>query len=253
MTRRTLRAHFDQGAAAVSAWLVDPSPVVAELVSREGFDCVAIDLQHSAVGADAAMAMMQAMSATAVPPVVRVPWNEPGIIMRMLDAGAQAIICPMINGAEECSAFVRACQYVPRGYRSWGPHRATLVTEDDYFEFAGENVLAFAMIETVQALKALPEILAVEGLAGVFVGPSDLSATMGLRPAPDWTDGPVLDAIKEILVQVTAAGLIPGIATNSAAYAGRMLDLGYRLVTVPSELTLMIEGMRATLAHLGRN
>lgn len=247
MTKEAMKSFLSRGGKAVSAWLVIPSPMIAELVAREDFDCITLDLQHSEISTHAAIEMMRAMAAPAMPAIVRVPWNEPASIMRMLDAGAVGIICPMVNTAEQCRAFVEACRYKPAGYRSWGPQRATLAANGDYHAFAEAQVLTFAMIETMEAVDNLDEILSVPGLDGIFVGPSDLSATIGFSPAPDWEDGPVLDTIRTILSKTLERKLIPGISTNSATYARRMLDAGFRFVTVPAEVSLMLDGIRQTL------
>ena len=101
-------------------------------MAHQGWDSLTIDLQHGVVDYQTAVGMLQAISTTAVVPMVRVPWLDPGIVMKMLDAGSYGVICPMINNRDEAETFVRACRYPPRGSRSMGPIRATLYAGDDY-------------------------------------------------------------------------------------------------------------------------
>ncbi|MEJ0068379.1 MAG: aldolase/citrate lyase family protein [Pseudomonadota bacterium] len=129
--------------------------------------------------------MLQGISTTAVTPMARVPWNDPAIIMKSLDAGCYGIICPMINTREECERFVRACRYAPKGYRSSGPIRASLYGGPDYAEKANETILTFAMIETKEAVGNLDAILSTPELDAIYVGPSDLSLTYGFGPGLD--------------------------------------------------------------------
>jgi hypothetical protein len=123
MRPNRLRQIWQEGGAAVNGWLQLPHGFAAEVMAAQGWDSLTIDMQHGPVGYDTALTMLQAMSASDVTPLARVPWNEPGIIMKMLDAGCYGIICPMVNSAEEAKRFVGACRYPPKGYRSFGPTR----------------------------------------------------------------------------------------------------------------------------------
>ena len=149
-------------------------------------------------------------------PLVRVPWNDPGHIMRVLDAGAMGIICPMINTKAEAEALVRSGRYPPMGERSFGPFRAAQYGAD-YWQKANEEILLFAMVETRQAVNNLEEILSVKGINGVYVGPSDLSLSMGKPPTLDPTDKEVLAAIDIIVKTTRKWGLIAGVHTDGPA------------------------------------
>jgi 4-hydroxy-2-oxoheptanedioate aldolase len=180
-------------------------------MAQQGYDALTIDLQHGLIDAAAMLAMLQAISTTATVPVVRVPWLEPGILMKALDAGAYGVICPMINTREDAERLVAYTHYAPRGTRSFGPMRAALYGGPDYAQKADETIVAFAMIETAQALDNLDAILSVDGLDAIYIGPSDLSLALGCRPVFDDVDAPVAQAIEHILERATAHGIKAGI------------------------------------------
>jgi 4-hydroxy-2-oxoheptanedioate aldolase len=195
--------------------------------------------------------MLTAISTTGTMPVVRVPWLDAGIVMKMLDAGAYGIICPMVNTRADAEALVSAAHYPPRGARSFGPARALLYAGDDYLEHADETVVVFAMIETRQALDNLDEILAVEGLDAVYIGPMDLSLALGCRPSFEASDEPVAGAIAHILERAAAHGVTAGIHNASAQGALRRIEQGFRFVTAASDASLMAAGARAATAAMG--
>jgi 4-hydroxy-2-oxoheptanedioate aldolase len=183
LRENNLRSIWKRGGAVINGWLGIPSGVAAENMAQAGWDSLTVDLQHDLVDYQAAVSMFQAITTTPTVPMARVPWNEPGIIMKLLDAGSYGIICPMINTRAEAEAFVGACRYAPDGYRSFGPLRATWYAGADYVKGANSTVLAFAMIETTKALGNLDEIMSTPGLDGIYIGPSDLGLSMGRRPS----------------------------------------------------------------------
>jgi 4-hydroxy-2-oxoheptanedioate aldolase len=195
--------------------------------------------------------MLQAISTTDAVPVVRVPWNDPGLIMRVLDAGCYAVICPMINTREEAEAFVGACRYPPEGYRSNGPYRATIYGGQDYTDHANETVVTMAMIETQQALENLNEILSVQGLDAVFVGPSDLGQSLGHGPGTDRGEPAVVEAIERVLAAARDHSLAAGIFTGSPEYASRMAGNGFQFVTISSDARLMASAAASAIAAFG--
>ena len=228
------------GGTVVNGWCHITSTTVAEGLSQQGFDSLTFDLQHGPLHYDAALPMLQAITASEVTPLIRVPWNEPGIIMKSLDAGAMGIICPMISSREECEAFVGACRYPPIGYRSFGPTRAKLYVGNEYAKHANEEVLTLAMIETAGAMDNLDEIMSVDSLDGIYIGPADLSQALGGPPGSDWEDGPAAEAIDLILSKAKEHNLFAGLHNGKASYAKRMLDKGFQFVTVGSDLSLLL-------------
>jgi 4-hydroxy-2-oxoheptanedioate aldolase len=241
-----LKALWKTGAAAHGAWLSIPSALSAEVVARSGFDYVCIDLQHGLVGYESAVQMLQAINLGASAPVVRVPWNEPGIIGRMLDAGALSIIVPMVNSPAEARAAVAACRYAPAGARSFGPVRAFMQEGARYFATANAEVACIPMIETLQALERLDAILDVPGIDAVYVGPADLSITLGLPPGNNDDRPEFVAALERVVAACRARGIVPGIHA-SAALAARRREQGFRMITVSADQIAMGDAMRAEL------
>ena len=244
-----LRDVWAQGRAGINAWLSIPSTITAELVSRQDFDSITIDLQHGLNDYADALGMMQAMVGNATQ-LARVPWLEPGIIMKLLDAGALGLICPMVNTREQAQAFVRYASYAPAGERSFGPTRAVLCHGADYFEHANDKIIKLAMVETKQALENVEAIVSTPGLTGVYIGPSDLGLSLGYVPKLDQEEPAVLDAIKRILDASHTAGIKAGIHCLAGSYAKRMIELGFDLVTLASDLRVLSVGMSAAVAEM---
>jgi 4-hydroxy-2-oxoheptanedioate aldolase len=247
MRKNELRKIIADGKTVLNAWLAIANPFSAELMAHQGFDAVTIDLQHGPVDFQAAVGMLAAISTTPAVPMVRVPWNEPILTAKLLDAGAYGVICPMINSKAEADALVGACRYPPRGARSFGPNRALLYGGADYWQHANDEVLVFAMVETREAVKNLDEIVSVEGLDGVYVGPSDLSLSMGKTPTLDPQDPEVLAAIKAICAGTRKCGKIAGVHTDGAKTAIRRFGEGYQLCTILSDARLMANAAAAAV------
>ena len=217
-------------------------------MAHSGWDSLTIDLQHGVVDYGAALHMLQAISTTGVVPLARVPWNEPGIIMKMLDAGCYGVICPMINTRAECEAFVGACRYPPLGYRSFGPVRATLYAGEDYAAHANATIVTIAMIETREAVDNLAEILVTPGLDAVYIGPADLGQSYGFAPRVDPEAAEMVTLIEHIVARAREYGIVAGMHTASVAYARRMADAGLQFVTIGSDLRLMAAAAKQATA-----
>ena len=216
-------------------------------MARQGWDSLTIDMQHGLVDYQAATAMLTAISTTATAPLVRVPWLEEGIIMKMLDAGAHGVICPMINTRQDAERLVAAARYPPLGARSFGPIRALLCSGEDYHQRANDSVLVLAMIETREAVKNADEILSVPGLDGVYIGPADLSCSFGCVPSFTPDAPPVTQAIEHILAVAQKKGVFAGIHTGTPEYAKKMMAQGFNLVTVLSDARLLAAGAKTVL------
>src|SRR2546428_7806206 len=154
-------------------------------MAHQGFDSLTVDMQHGVVDYQTAVTMLQAVSTTPVIPLARVSWNDPALLMKILDAGVYGVICPMINTRAQAEALVGACKYAPRGYRSWGPVRALIYAGTDYGDPANEDLTVMPMIETAGAGRNIDQVLRGPGMDAVYVGPSDRSLTLGCQPAPD--------------------------------------------------------------------
>ncbi len=250
MRENRIRKIWRDGGAVINGWLAIPSSLSAETMSHQGWDSLTVDQQHGMVDFQSAVPMLQAISTTDTVPITRVPWLEPGIIMKSLDAGAYGIICPMINTGEDAKALVGACRYAPQGHRSFGPVRALMYAGADYPQHANDTVVAIAMIETQQALDNLEEILGVPGLDGIYIGPSDLALSLGGTPKPDQTDPKVVEAINHILAAAKSHGVVPGIHCGAPAYAAQMVEQGFQLVTILSDNLLMATAAKRAVAEL---
>jgi len=230
---------WDENKPVVNTWLSIPNSFTAEAFGKMGWDAITIDMQHGQTDYSTSIGMLQALSSSPSTPMVRVPWAEPGIIMRMLDLGVLGIIAPMINSKEDCEKFVSYCYYPPIGQRSFGPMRAQLIYGSDYFEKANKNILSFAMIETKEAVDNLNEILSVPNLTGVYIGPADMSSSYGMQPKFDVKEDPVYSNIKLIAKKANEHGKIAGIHNGTTKYAKEMIDLGFKLVTITSDFRSM--------------
>ncbi len=235
MRENTLKKIWARGEAVVNGWLSIPSAFSAEVMAHQGFDSLTVDMQHGVVDYQVAVTMLQGISTTPVIPLARVPWNDPARLMKILDAGAYGVICPMVNTREQAEALVQACKYPPRGYRSWGPVRASIYAGTDYGDHANEDIIVMPMIETAEALKNLDDILTVPGVDAIYVGPSDLSLALGCKPRLDQTDAPVVEAQQKIVEACKRHGVIAGIHNATAAYAVKMVAAGYQFVTLASD------------------
>ena len=234
---------------AIGGWLTIPNGISTEIMSHQGWDVLTIDMQHALVSVSDMVPMITAISTTDVTPFVRVPWLEPGVIMKALDAGSYGVICPMINTREDATRFVSYCRYAPRGTRSFGPGRAVLYAGNDYAMQANETVLTLAMIETKIALDNLDGILEVEGLDAVFVGPSDLGLSLGYGPG-DHNEPVLLEAIETILNNAKSNDKRAGIYTLTTDYAKRMIKLGFDYVVISSDARMLTEQASSTLTEL---
>ncbi len=242
MRENRLKSLWAEGKAATNCWIHTDSAFVVEVMAHQGWDSLTIDMQHGLIGVAEMHAMLLAVSATPTVPLVRVPWNEPGLIMKALDAGAYGVICPMVNSREECERFVGACRYAPAGYRSVGPNRALIHGGADYMQHANDTVLALAMIETREGLDNVEAICGTPGLDAILIGPSDLGLSLGGEPKLNQTDPVTVAAIDRILAAAKRHGLRAAIVNGTVDYSRAMIAKGFDLVTVVSDMALLRAG-----------
>lgn len=245
---RTLRQMWNDGEPTLGGWLSIPATLSAEVMARGGFDYVCIDTQHGAVDYQTTVELIRAVEHGGSRAIVRVPWNEPGIIGKMLDAGAEGVIVPMVNTVEQAEAAVQACRYAPHGgARSFGPTVAKL-RHDDYVEWARDNVAVIPMIETAEALSNLDAILQVDGIDAVYVGPADLSLTLDLPPGNNDGAAAFDNALSAIVEACDDAGVVPGIHASGPLTPTRLAQ-GFRLITVIADQLALGDGAAAALAQ----
>lgn len=245
MKANRIRQMLEAKTPVVNGWLSVPSSYLAEGVGQAGFDCVTVDLQHGMIGFDAAVPMLQALSATPAVPFVRAPSQAPETIMKLLDAGAYGVICPMISTAEAAERLVSACRYPPLGTRSFGPARGKLYGGPDYFSGANGEILVIPMIETAEALAQMDDILKVPGVDMVYIGPNDLALALGEGPGADAGPGATAEAIAEVLAKATAAGIPAGIFCSGGAQAQARLAQGFAMATPSNDFAVATAALSA--------
>lgn len=249
MFTNKLKRMWAEGRPALNGWLSIGNAFTAEIMAAQGYDSVVIDAQHGALDYAALLPMLQAVRASGVTPMVRVPWREPGIIMKALDAGAQGIICPMINSAAEAAEFVSYLRYPPLGQRSYGPTRAS-IAYGGYGTAANDEVLAIAMIETQDGVDNLDAIAATPGVDGIYIGPADL--TLGtqkgaLPPGFDRREEVMVALIKRILAACKANGIHACLHCGSPDYAAEAIGWGFSLTTVGGDSRFLANGAAASV------
>ncbi len=220
----------------------------AEILAGTGVDYVCVDQQHGVIGYDSMVPMFQAIRAEGSAPITRVLSNDPFLIMKALDAGAWGVIVPLIGSAEDAARAVSACRYPPRGMRSYGPVRAAGVIGSRDPEELGGEVLCLAMVETREALERVEEIAATPGLDGIYIGPSDLSLSLGLQPTIRLEHPPVLDAIARVRAACSDAGVLCGLHCLAAEDVAERAGEGFALVTAGGDALHLAGALAAALA-----
>ena len=250
MSTNMLKKRLQAGKACVNAWLAIPSGFSAETMAQCGWDSVTVDMQHGVQDYHSMVACFQAMDKHPVTPLVRVPWNEPGIIGKVLDGGAWGVICPMINNAAEAKALVSYALYPPKGKRSNGPIRAGAYGEaTPYQATANDEVLVIPMIETQEAIDNIDAILDVPGISGIYIGPSDLGLSLGLVPKLDREEPQILAIYDKLLAATKKRNQFAGLHNGTAGYAAKMIGKGFRFVTIANDSGLMAMAARAAVAQ----
>src|SRR6201984_275119 len=235
-----LRQRLEAGEKIINGFCSAPSPILAEFLARQGFDSLTIDLQHGLIDYQTSLTMLQAIAAAGIPAICRVPWNDPIPVMKALDAGFEAIICPMINTREEAEKFGSYARYAPRGVRSFGPTRSLNACGPSYSAVTNDQILTFAMIEPETAGKNLEEILAVPEIDGVYIGPADWSFSMGFAPSIVRPEGKVIEAIEHIRAATKRKNKFVGLHCSSGTAVAEMLARGFDLATISTDIRIFV-------------
>jgi len=234
--------------SAIGGWISADSVFTAEIMANAGFDWVCLDMQHGMIDYNDVRLMLPAISTTNTIPLVRVPWNEPYEIMKVLDAGAYGVVVPLVNNRKEAEQAVGACRYPPEGNRSYGPARALIYGGSDYAAEANKEIACIVMIETRESLENLDEIMSTPGVDGIYIGPSDLAFALGL--APGTTEPKHEETIRTILSTTQKHGIAAGIHTGSANQSRKYLDMGFHMVTLGTDRHFMDRMAKADLADV---
>lgn len=234
------------GRPLAGMWVCSGSPIVAEICAGSGLDWLLIDMEHAPIHFESVLAQLQAVAAYPITPVVRVPGYLPVMIKQVLDLGAQNILMPMIDTAEQAEAAVRAVRYPPDGIRGVGSALARSARwnrYDDYLTNADEHVSLFVQIESATGVENAAEIAAVDGVDGVFVGPSDLAASMGLIGQQTHPD--VVAAVKQTFAAVAAVGKPVGVNAFDPTAAEDYLASGADFILVAADVAMLARGSEA--------
>ncbi len=240
MRTNRLRELLSSRSLAINAWVSNGNPYTAEVLGHCGYDAVTIDLQHGMFGVESAISCLQAVSATPAVPIVRCRSNDAEDIGHLLDAGAYGVVCPSIDSVDDAARFVAACRYPPTGRRSFGPSRGLLYGGSDYPANADSTVLTIGMIESPAAVDRIDDILAVDGLDAIYVGPNDLAVTSGWEMlGTGLTPTALGDALQHIVDRATAADIPAGIFALTGEQAAEFAGWGYLLITPGNDVGLL--------------
>lgn len=259
MKKNRVKELWREGKASIGTWLALGSPIVSEIVANVGFDWVVIDTEHGAIDIETTQSIIQAILTTNVVPIIRVPWNDPALIKRALDAGGYGVVVPMVNSKEDAEKAVQASRYPPIGLRSVGGPRFRLYGGLDYFEHANEEILVIVQIEHKDAVKNIDEILSVPGIDAYFIGPNDLAASLGVKLGLDNPDPRHIEAINKVLAAGKKHNIPGGIQVLSAEAVNQRIAQGFKFIALGSDEAFLRGGAVAALGkvvkdrHVGKN
>jgi 4-hydroxy-2-oxoheptanedioate aldolase len=249
MKTNSMKMTLRSGGQALGGWCSIASSFSAEIVASVGFDYVCVDLQHGLAAFSDLVPMLQAIAFHGPTPLVRVPFRDVGVAQRALDAGAEGLIFPLVNGSADARAAVDACRYPPIGQRSYGPIRARMHIGPDP-DHANQEILCIAMVETAEAVDNLEAIVSCPGIDVIYVGPNDLALGLGLQPG---TSDPRFRATMDLILKVCSAKGIPvGLHANSGAAAREALDRGFAMATIATDAVILTGAYRAEFANAAR-
>ena len=248
--KNQLKEKLNRGEAVIGTFVSIGHPDVAEWLSRLGFDWLLLDNEHAPTGLETLQTMMQGMNGSPCVPLVRPQWNDPVIIKRVLDAGAYGVLIPWVNSKEQAEQAVSACKYPPQGLRGFGPRRAGMF-DPDYFTTANDEILVTVQIETGEALKNLDDIMAVPGIDACYIGPYDLSVSLGFGVPPKWDEPRYMAAIDRVLEVAARHGKPAGMFANMENIEWA-LEKGFRFNSVDNDDIFLLRGARMALEKANR-
>ncbi|TQM93901.1 HpcH/HpaI aldolase family protein [Roseinatronobacter monicus] len=234
----------------LGSWIMSASPLIAEAMGYAGYDWLLVDMEHSPIDLAQTTSILQALSGTPSEVVLRVPWNDPVMVKRVMDAGARSIMFPFIQSVDEARAAIAATRYPPQGTRGVAAmHRASRFgTAPDYLARANDQVAVILQLETPEAVALLPEIAALDGVDAVFVGPGDLSGSMGLLGQINHAD--VQTALRDAAQAARRAGIACGIVGADPAKVRSYIEMGFSYVAIASDLALLMGAAKTAAASV---
>ena len=243
--KNQLKEKMKAGERVIGTFVEIGHPDITEWLSRIGFDWILLDAEHGPLSFETMQNMMQSMNGTNCVPIVRPQWNDPVIIKRVFDIGAYGVLLPWVNSKEEAEAAVRACKYPPQGLRGYGPRRAAML-DPDYYQTANDQLLISVQIETQKALDNLDDILSVDGIDACYIGPYDLSCSLGYGIPPKWDEPRYIAAFDRVLESARRHNKAAGIfATyDNIEWA---LEKGFTYNTVDDADKFLVRGAQTAL------
>ena len=251
MLNKLKKSDFLKRNKLLNGWVLSECSATAEILGSSKFNSITIDLQHGMIDFTKCKLILQILSKYNIFPMVRVPSNEIGITNKCLDAGAKGIICPLINNKKECFNFTNNCYYPPKGIRSFGPTIAS-INDNNYFSNSNKEILSIAMIETKESVQNLEEILTIDNLDMVYVGPYDLSISYGYTPNKVFEQKTMLNTYDLILNKASKFGKKTAIHCAGGKTAKFFLNKGFTLVTIDTDLSLFKKGLDQELLLLNK-
>lgn len=248
--KNPLKEKLNRGEAVIGTFVSIGHPDVAEWLSRLGFDWLLLDNEHSPTSLETLQVMMQGMNGSPCVPLVRPQWNDSVIIKRVLDIGAYGVLIPWVNTKEQAEKAVSACKYPPQGLRGFGPRRAGMF-DPDYFTTANDEILVTVQIETEEALKNLDDIMAVPGIDACYIGPWDLSVSLGFGVPPKWDEPRYVAAFDRVLEVAARHGKPAGMFANMENIEWA-LEKGFKFNTVDNDDVFLLRGARMALEKANR-
>ena len=239
--RNPVKEKLQKGEVALGTFVWIAHPDVTERLSTAGFDWLLLDTEHAPTGYESLQTMMQSMRGDTCVPIVRVQWNDPVVIKRALDIGAYGVLVPWVNNKGEAQAAVAACKYPPEGIRGIGPRRASLINTD-YITEANDKLLIAVQIETVTAVRNIDEILAVDGVDTVYIGPGDLG--MSIRAASPNSNTPTLEEAIDIVLKASENAGKPAGIFATARNIESQIERGFKFVSVGNDDNFLMFGAR---------
>ncbi|MGI8553056.1 MAG: HpcH/HpaI aldolase family protein [Dehalococcoidia bacterium] len=235
MRPNTVKRMWQQNQATVGSWLALGNPLAAEIMAHMGFDWLVVDMEHNAIDISMTQQCFQAIGTTDTVPMVRVPWNDPQVIKRVLDIGAYGVVIPNIKNPEEAQQAVGACRYPPEGFRGMGTLRGRLYGGPDYTDHANEEIAVILMIEHIEAVENAEAIMDVPGIDAIFIGPNDLAASMGLPLGLDNTHPDHVAAVRTVREAAKRRGIPLGIHCGTAEAVVQRIEEGFLWLAVSSD------------------
>ncbi|CAN5509076.1 4-hydroxy-2-oxoheptanedioate aldolase [soil metagenome] len=238
------------GQPAVGTWLGLCSPVAAESMAHVGWDWLVVDVEHSPVGFDTMVNCFRAIQLGGAAPMARLPWNDTIWIQRTLDAGAMGLVVPMINTVADAKSVVSNTKYATRGQRSFGGSRVAAYIDGDYRAWADDHLAIMVMIETIQAVENAEAIMAVEGVVGCFIGPTDLALSMGITQKETGPGTEHEAAMLSVLAACKKTGKAAGKHCFSAAEVTERIRQGFQFLALSSDGALMVKAAQEEYAAI---